>query len=148
MVTSGPHDVPRLSPNLIADFGFVGAILVGTALLKLPASATGGISWLGTFFEATIAVTATGLQVVLAVLIRVGGLGSVTVTALGALLIGGRPSYRGLVATGEEENMPEGTDSVRRPLGRTALFSLVIELVKSWSLRRVSSPWAWTCRPP
>jgi hypothetical protein len=62
--------------------------LIGTVLLKLPASTSGpGVSWLAALFEATIAVTVTGLQVapspanstifgesILAVLIQAGAL--------------------------------------------------------------------------
>jgi Trk-type K+ transport system membrane component len=53
----------RLSPARIIILGFAAMILVGTLLLKLPASSY-GISWLDAFFEATSAVTVTGLQVV------------------------------------------------------------------------------------
>ena len=130
-----------LSPNLLVVLGFVGTILVGTALLKLPATSE-GISWLDALFEATSAVTVTGLQVVepprdftvlgqvvLAVLIQAGGLGIVTVATVGVALIGGRPSYSELVAANEEENLPGGPGGLRRLLFRIVLFTLVIELL-------------------
>jgi trk system potassium uptake protein TrkH len=132
---------PNLSPNRLVVLGFAGAILVGTALLKLPAATSGDISWLDALFEATSAVTVTGLQVVdpprdftvfgqvvLAVLIQVGGLGIITATTLGVILIGGSASYRELVAANEEENLPGGPRNLRRLLVRIALFTLIIEL--------------------
>ena len=122
--------------------GFVGAILAGTALLKLPASTSGEISWLDAFFEATSAVTVTGLQVVdpprdftvfgqgvLAVLIQAGGLGIITVATLGVALIGGHPSHKEIMAAEQEENLPGRPDDLRRLLARIAFFTLVIELL-------------------
>lgn len=146
----------RLSANRLVVLGFVAAILIGMVLLKLPAAAPGGVSWLDALFEATSAVTVTGLQVVdppkdftvfgqavLAVLIQVGGLGIVTAATLGVVLIGGSPSYRELVAADEEENLPGGPVNLRRLLVRIALFTLVIELAGALVLagRLVSLGW-------
>lgn len=132
----------RLSANRLVLLGFAGAILAGTALLKLPVAASSDISWLDALFEATSAVTVTGLQVVdpptdftvfgqvvLAVLIQTGGLGIITATTLGVALIGGHPSYKELMAAEQEENFPGGPGNLRRLLVRIALFTLVIELV-------------------
>ncbi|MDP9475388.1 MAG: hypothetical protein M3R38_06810 [Actinomycetota bacterium] len=130
----------RPSPNRLVVLGFVGAILAGMALLKLPA-ASGDISWLGALFEATSAVTVTGLQVVeppqdftvlgqgvLVVLIQIGGLGIVTATTAAVALIGDDPSYRELLAADEEENLPGGPGNLEFLVGRIVLFTLVIEL--------------------
>lgn len=132
----------RLSANRLVLLGFAGAILAGTALLKLPMATAGGISWLDALFEATSAVTVTGLQVVdpprdftvfgqvvLAVLIQAGGLGIITATTLGVVLIGGHPSYKELMAAEQEENLPGGPGNLGRLIGWIALFTLVIELV-------------------
>ncbi len=109
-----------LSAPRLVILGFAGAILLGTVLLKLPAATPDpGISWLDAFFESTSAVTVTGLQVVtpaedfttfgqviLAVLIQGGGLGIITVTMLGAILIGGQLGFRDLMAVSQEEGIP------------------------------------------
>lgn len=146
----------RLSANRLVLLGFVGTIMVGTALLKLPAATLDGISWLDAFFEATSAVTVTGLQVIdpprdftvfgqgiLAVLIQVGGLGIITVATFGAVLIGGEAGYKELMASEQEENLPGGPGNVRRLLGWITLFTLIIELAGTLVLasRLVSLGW-------
>src|SRR5215211_5505964 len=100
---------PRLSAPRLIVLAFAGLILVGTLLLKIPA-ANNGISWVDAFFESASAVTVTGLQAVipakdftplgqsiLAVLIQLGGLGIMTATTVGALLIGRRMGFRDLL---------------------------------------------------
>ncbi len=88
---------------------FLAAILVGAALLALPASHAPGaeIGLLDALFTATSAVCVTGLivvdtgtafsrfgQLVILALIQVGGLGILTLGALAALLVGSRVGYR------------------------------------------------------
>ncbi len=133
---------PWLSANRVVVLGFVGAILVGTVLLKLPVASASDVSWLDALFEATSAVTVTGLQVVdppedftpigqgvLALLIQVGGLGIVTVTTMGVALIGGDPSYGELVAADREESLPGGPGSLRRLLVAIAATTFAVEFV-------------------
>nr|WP_241879322.1 hypothetical protein [Psychrobacter sp. PraFG1]UNK06074.1 hypothetical protein MN210_05170 [Psychrobacter sp. PraFG1] len=76
------------SPPAILATGFLLLITLGTCLLKLPAATINSVSWLQAAFTATSAVTVTGLsivdtanythlgQVVIAILIQLGGLGS------------------------------------------------------------------------
>lgn len=78
------------SPPVILAAGFIVLILLGSSLLKLPASTIEPISWLDATFTATSAVTVTGLavvdtanytrlgQLVIAALIQFGGLGFMT----------------------------------------------------------------------
>jgi len=81
---------PALSPNRALALGFASIILAGALLLMLPAaSRTGrGLSFLDSLFTATSATCVTGLvvadtwtqfnflgQLILLVLIQVGGLG-------------------------------------------------------------------------
>ena len=54
----------NLSPPSILALGFLGLIVIGTLLLKLPFSHHGELSWLNAVFTATSAVTITGLSVV------------------------------------------------------------------------------------
>ena len=105
----------RLSaPRLIAG-GFAVLIVVGTLLLKLPASTQGGISWVDAFFTSVSAVSVTGLSavpfpatfttfgvVVVMLLVQIGGLGIMTLATIGALLVGGRVGFRDLLALREE----------------------------------------------
>ena len=95
----------KLSSFQIICMGFVGAILLGAALLRLPVAARGpeAASWGDALFTATSAVCVTGLvvrdtalfwspfgQTVILILIQVGGLGVVSVGACIALISGKR----------------------------------------------------------
>ena len=88
----------NLSPPSLLAFGFLSFIFAGTLLLKLPISHHGELSWLNALFTATSAVTITGLsvvnvgeafttfgQVVIMLLLQVGGLGFMTFAILAAL---------------------------------------------------------------
>ncbi|MBX3002010.1 MAG: hypothetical protein KF893_26025 [Caldilineaceae bacterium] len=93
----------RTSQLLI--FGFALMILIGTLLLKLPIASVqpGDITWDEAFFTATSAITVTGLvvlntandftffgQVVILILLQVGGVGFVSFSILLFRLIGRR----------------------------------------------------------
>ena len=96
--------IDRVSPARIIIFGFLGLILLGTALLMLPFSTRewGGASFFDALFTATSATCVTGLvvhdtasywsgfgQLVLLCLIQVGGMGVVTV-AVATFIFSGR----------------------------------------------------------
>jgi trk system potassium uptake protein TrkH len=95
----------KLPQNLLIG-GFAGLILVGTILLLLPWSqARGDIGLVDALFTSTSAVCVTGLivvdtataysrfgQVVILILIQVGGLGIMTFAALAYLMLGRRLS--------------------------------------------------------
>jgi len=95
----------KLSSFQIICMGFVGMILLGTLLLRLPLATHSGdpTSWEDALFTATSAVCVTGLvvrdtalywapfgQAVILILIQVGGLGVVSVAAFIALVAGKR----------------------------------------------------------
>ncbi len=97
----------KLSSFQIICMGFVGAILLGTLLLRLPLATRSGdpASWEDALFTAASAVCVTGLvvrdtalywapfgQAVILILIQVGGLGVVSVAAFIALISGKRIS--------------------------------------------------------
>ena len=134
--------MPRISAPRLILLAFASFILFGTALLKLPYSHYGGISWLDAFFESASAVTVTGLQVVtpatdftpfgqgvLVFLMQVGGLGIMTVTTVGALLLGRRLGFRALLVVREEMESPGSPRNVLRLIGQVAGITLVIEAV-------------------
>src|SRR5690625_2612680 len=76
------------SPPKILALGFIGLILIGAILLKLPFATKEHISWFEALFAATSAVTVTGLSIfdvstalsfwgklIVIALVQVGGLG-------------------------------------------------------------------------
>ena len=95
----------RLTPPQIVLLGFLGAIAVGTVLLRMPIAHAPGVrlGWLDALFTATSAVCVTGLivvdtggdfsrfgQAVILLLIKSGGLGILSVGALIAFTTGRR----------------------------------------------------------
>ncbi|MGB8695993.1 TrkH family potassium uptake protein [Acinetobacter sp.] len=92
------HHTVNLSPPSLLALGFLSFIVVGTLLLKLPIAHHGELSWLNALFTSTSAVTITGLsvvnvgeayttfgQIVIMLLLQVGGLGFMTFAILAAL---------------------------------------------------------------
>ncbi|ANF94662.1 Ktr system potassium transporter B [Paenibacillus bovis] len=92
-----------VNPARLIPLGFAVLILIGTLLLRLPVSGAHGhsVGWLNALFTATSAVCVTGLavldtgtafslfgQVVIMVLIQIGGLGFMTFGVLFAVLLG------------------------------------------------------------
>lgn len=89
-------------PGLLLAGSFLGLIIIGTFLLKMPRCVNEGetISWLDSMFTSTSAICVTGLavqntatffsptgQVILLILIQVGGLGIMTLTFFAAALL-------------------------------------------------------------
>jgi len=138
--------VGRLLPDLrhparLVVAGFVAAVVVGTALLMLPAAAEPGNSTgvVTALFTATSAVCVTGLAVVdtathwstfgeLVVLglIQVGGLGIMTLASLLGLLVARRLGLR-LQLTAQAETKTFGLGEVRQVVIRVIAISVVIE---------------------
>ncbi|MBB5134946.1 potassium uptake TrkH family protein [Thermocatellispora tengchongensis] len=128
-------------PTQMVALGFGLAVLAGSLLLSLPVATTTGepAGWLTALFTATSAVCVTGLivvdtpghwsafgEVVIALLIQIGGLGIMTMATLLTLLISGRLGLRArLLAQTETKSM--SMQDVRRVLGRVVVFSLVCE---------------------
>ena len=98
-----------LSPNRVIALGFLGIIVAGALLLMLPfANRAGrGLSFLDSLFTATSATCVTGLvvadtwtqfnllgQVILLLLIQVGGLGYMTMMLQASLLLGKKVGLR------------------------------------------------------
>lgn len=94
-----------LNPAEILVFGFGGMILIGAILLCLPAASSTGesVGFLSAFFSSTSAVCVTGLsvleigtafslfgQIVMLILIQLGGIGFMTATSMVYMLIGRR----------------------------------------------------------
>jgi trk system potassium uptake protein len=130
----------RLSaPRLIA-LGFTVFMFLGTLLLKLPASTYDGISWVDALFVSVSAASVTGLSsvefsdtftkfgdTVIMVLIQVGGLGIMTFTTLGAVLIGRGAGLRNLLTVRQELGNVDSPRNTSRLLGQIAGITLLVE---------------------
>ena len=112
-----------------------------------PWSTTGGISLINAFFVATSCVTVTGLttvdvpgtfthfgQIVMMVLIQLGGLGIMTVTTLAALLIGQRVGFRRLLTVQEETENAGSPRNTLRLLFQIARITFAVELLGAVAL--------------
>lgn len=130
----------RRRPGLLIVYGFAAAVVVGTLMLLLPASSAGrSATPLEALFTATSAVCVTGLivvdtathwtgfgQVVILVLIQVGGLGIMTLATLLGVLISRRLGLQSrLVAAASTRNV--GLGDLRSVLLGVARATLVIE---------------------
>lgn len=131
----------RLSPPSLLALSFAVLIAIGTLLLKAPLSHYGNISWLDALFTACSGVSITGLttinvgtqltvfgQVVLLVLMQLGGIGIMTFAALTFLLLGGRMGlgYQQLVSDAMNQTQPRDLFWLLRRIG---VFVLATEAV-------------------
>lgn len=120
----------RWGPPSILLVSFAGLIAAGTALLLLPPAAAPGrdVAFIDALFTSTSAVCVTGLvtldtatawspfgQLVILLLIQIGGLGIVTFSTFVVLLLGGRISL----------SQHEIVTAPLRPLGRVDAFRVV-----------------------
>ncbi|UTM59694.1 TrkH family potassium uptake protein [Photobacterium sp. CCB-ST2H9] len=96
----------QAAPPVILSGCFLLLILSGAILLKLPFATTAPISWLQSLFTATSAVTVTGLvvvdtgstftlfgQIIIALLIQLGGLGIMTFAVVTLIALGGKIGF-------------------------------------------------------
>lgn len=134
---------PAPSPAQVIAFTFAGAILAGTLLLLLPVAHAPGadVTFLDALFTATSAVCVTGLsvvdvgtvfsrfgQVVVMLLIQVGGLGIVTFGALVAIATRRRVGFQQRLGLQSQMRTFE-VGGVVKLLRRILLVALVFELV-------------------
>ena len=113
----------RLRPRRMIAVGFLIIILLGTVLLMMPVASADntGISFVDSLFTSTSAVCVTGLvcvdpgvefslfgQIVLAVLIQIGGLGITSIGVIIILAVGGRFSMRSQRLIKEALNLSSG----------------------------------------
>jgi trk system potassium uptake protein len=130
-----------LHPAQVVVLGFAAAILVGTGLLSLPiATATGrSASFIDALFTSTSAVCVTGLvvvdtptywssfgQVVILLLIQLGGLGIMIFASLIGLLLARKLSVRSRLNTAAEAKSI-GYDDVRGLVRGIVAISFLIE---------------------
>ncbi len=97
----------NIHPSLLFVLSFMFLILFGAICLMLPAASHKGVTFIQALFTSTSAVTVTGLavldtgkdftlfgQVIIMILIQLGGLGILTVTNVFALIFNSSTSFR------------------------------------------------------
>lgn len=104
----------RTNPSLILASSFLVIILIGAGLLMLPRATYQGISWIDALFTATSATCVTGLvsvdvpstftlegQIIIILLIQIGGLGVMTLTSFFAMFFMGNTSIYNQLIVGD-----------------------------------------------
>lgn len=148
MEAEDPNETPRRSlssfftPSRKIALSFLAVILVGTALLALPISSQGdGIGGLNALFLATSATCITGLttvviaeeltlfgEIVMLLLIQIGGIGFITLMAVLLLKIRSRLSLRDKIAMREMLNWNNLAD-LKTVLSRILKYVFSFELL-------------------
>lgn len=140
-----------LHPTQVLALGFLGVILLGTLLLMLPLATVDarGLPWIDAMFMATSALCVTGLvvvdtgtvlsrfgQLVILVLMQIGGLGFMSLAAMIAILLGKRITMHDRVILKESLNQLS-LQGIVRIVRYIVVVTLVIEavgaLVLAWS---------------
>ncbi|MEL4293513.1 TrkH family potassium uptake protein [Shewanella xiamenensis] len=129
------------APPLILSISFIFLILIGTLILKLPISTTVPVTWSQSLFNATSAVTVTGLvvfdvgtvyttfgQVVVALLIQLGGLGIMTFAIVTLLALGAKIGFLQNAIAKEAYNSTN-TATLVTTAKSVLIFSLCVELI-------------------
>ncbi len=129
------------APPFILSVSFALLILLGTGLLMLPIATESPITWLQSLFTATSAVTVTGLvvvdtgtvftsfgQIVIALLIQLGGLGLMTFAIVTLIALGGRIGFLQQTVAKEAFNQTD-TSTLVSTAKAVLLFSLLVEAV-------------------
>ncbi len=127
----------NLYRNIVLGFAFI--ILIGTFLLMLPISHYGQLNFLDALFTATSAVCVTGLivkntgtdftifgQIILTLLMQIGGLGFMTFATLIFLSLGKKLSYKEKLILGQQFGTSSFRDILKFTL-RVFKLALIIE---------------------
>ncbi|MEU4540193.1 potassium transporter TrkG [Streptosporangium sp. NPDC023825] len=129
------------TPSRVVVLAFLAVVLTGTGLLSLPVAVEGGqsASWTSALFTATSAVCVTGLavhdtathwslfgEIVLLVLMQIGGFGIMTLSSILAVIVSGKLGLRARLNT-QAETKTLGPGDVRRVIVGVAKVTLVAE---------------------
>ena len=130
----------KLSPPQILVLGFLSVILIGAILLMLPISHTKECSFIDALFTSTSAVCVTGLivkdtpndftlfgQIVIMLLIQIGGLGYMTSATIIFLILGKKIGITERLTIKEGLNV-ESLEGIVRFTKGVLLFTLIFEL--------------------
>lgn len=147
----------RFSPPQVLALGFASIILLGSLLLWLPFTSPPGksISYIDALFTATSATCVTGLvvadtvndltvfgQVVILILIQLGGLGFMTSATWFAMMLGRRISLRERLVLKESMNQTS-MEGIVRLSRRVIIYSLTMEVVAACVYT-----WRWSAEMP
>ncbi|MFD1096620.1 TrkH family potassium uptake protein [Salegentibacter chungangensis] len=134
-------DRDYLNPAQLFISSFIFIILAGTALLLLPNATHAGISLLDALFTATSAVCVTGLivvdtgsyftefgQIIILILIQLGGLGIMTFASYFSYFFRGKTSYENQLMLKDITNS-EKIGEVFNVLKKIILLTFAIELI-------------------
>lgn len=129
----------QAGPPLVLSGGLLVLILLGMLLLKLPAATTDSITWMQSLFTATSAVTVTGLvvvdtgtafttfgQIIIALLIQLGGLGLMTFAVVTLLALGGKIGFMQQSIAKEAFNQTD-MSTLTSTAKSVLLFALIVE---------------------
>ncbi|MBK7522876.1 MAG: hypothetical protein IPI53_01500 [Saprospiraceae bacterium] len=131
----------NIHPAVLFIISFVFLILFGSLCLMLPAATTKSITFVQALFTATSAVTVTGLavldtgkdfslfgQVIILILIQLGGLGVLTVTNIFALIFKSSTSFRNR-AMMSDLIKEMGSKDTFKSLFKVISLTLLVELI-------------------
>lgn len=132
----------KLNPPQILVLGFAGIILIGTVLLMLPIATAGeNLAFIDALFTATSATCVTGLvvvdtgyyfstfgQVVIAILIQLGGLGFMTMTTLIAIVFRRKISLRERLILQQALNQ-NSIEGIVKLVRKVLFYSISIEVI-------------------
>jgi len=133
--------VIRLNPPQLLALSFAACIVLGTILLKLPIAAKEPVPWIDAMFTAASATTVTGLgtvdigstyttfgQIVIMVLVQIGGLGLMTFAVLILLMLGRKVGLKQRILIQESFNQTS-LGGLIRLVRLLFLFTISIEAI-------------------
>lgn len=136
----------RIRPESMFAYSFLLLIFLGTALLMLPRAHTGNLSFMDALFTSTSAVCITGLstvdvsstftltgQVILLLLIQIGGVGVMTFTSFIALSFFTQTTFTDQMAL-KNILSEESMNNIFRTLLYTLFTTLIVESIGTWIL--------------
>ncbi len=144
----------HIHPALLFLITFIFLIFLGALCLLLPAAHTKELTFTQALFTSTSAVTVTGLavldtgkdftyfgQVVIMILIQLGGLGVLTVTNIFALIFTSSTSFKNRMMMGELIK-EFGSKNTYRSLFKVIMITLVVEMIGAFLiyLSLISNP--------
>jgi trk system potassium uptake protein len=131
----------KCTPPQLLLIVFVISIILGSILLKLPFATVGSISWINAFFTSTSAMTVTGLavidtgqsftlfgQLVILILIQLGGLGIMSFAVLIAMILGKKIGIKKRLVVQQSLNQ-NSFGGIIRLIKYLFIFSITIELM-------------------
>ena len=131
----------KLSPTQIIAMGFLITIFIGSILLKLPIAHKGELSYLDSLFTATSATCVTGHstvdveatftlfgQIIIMLLIQIGGLGFILVMALILMWLGKKITLKNRILISQSVNKND-FEGVIRLLRKILKYTLTFELL-------------------